>query len=130
MLVFIAWGAMWPFFPMHERGTERNLSDIGHLILGGGSLALFTCFIGFGAFALGRRFQAFSLATMVTVFLAGLATFAYVPRMSAEMSTPWLGVIERVMIYGYLLWIAALAIALMRYDSPRLKGEGRVLVAQ
>lgn len=130
MLAFIAWGAMWPFFPMHERGMERNLSDVGHLILGGGSLTLFTCFIGFGAFALGRRFQAFSLATMVTVFLAGLATFAYVPRMNAELPTPWLGVIERVMIYGYLLWIAALAIALMRYDSPRLKGEGRILVAQ
>ena len=130
MLAFIVWGAMWPFFPMHQRGMERNLSDTGHLVLGGGSLALFTAFIGFGAFGLGRRFQAFSLATMVTVFLAGLATFAYVPRMAAEMPTPWLGVIERVMIYGYLMWIAVLAIALTRYDSPRLEREGRVLVAQ
>lgn len=112
MIAFVAWGAMWPFFPMHARGAERNLSDIGHLVLGGGSLALFTAFIGFGAFALGDRFQAFSLTTMVTVFAAGVATFMYVPRMDAGASTPWLGVIERVMIYGYLLWVATLALAL------------------
>ena len=35
-----------------------------------------------------------------------------VPRMGAGAPTPWLGVIERVMIYGYLRWMATLAGAL------------------
>lgn len=113
MVSFVAWGVMWPFFPMHARGTERNLSDLGHLVLGGGSLLLFTAFIGFGAFALNDRFRAYSLTTMVTVFVAGIATFVYVPLIAAGRATPWLGVIERVMIYGYLLWIAVLAVALI-----------------
>lgn len=130
MIAFIAWGVMWPFFPMHQRGAERNLSDLGHLILGGGSLTLFTAFIGFGAFALRDRFRNYSLTTMVTVFLTGLATFAYVPRMNSGAGTPWLGVVERVMIYGYLLWIAVLAIALMRNGSVGVEGERGVLVAQ
>jgi len=116
MVAFVAWGAMWPFFPMHERGTERNLSDVGHLVLGGGSLLLFTAFIGYGAFAFGDRFRRYSLTTMITVFVAGIATFLYVPRMSAEASTPWLGIVERVMIYGYLLWVATLAIRTARSD--------------
>ena len=130
MIVFIAWGAMWPFFPMHQRGAERNLSDLGHLVLGGGSVSLITAFIVAGAFALGDRFKRFSIATGVTVLLAGLGTFAYVPTMAAGGETPWLGVVERVMIYGYLLWIVVLSIALMRYDSPRLEGKRRILVAQ
>ena len=28
--------------------------------------------------------------------------------------TPWLGVVERVMIYSYLLWIAVFALGLLR----------------
>lgn len=118
MVAFVAWGAMWPFFPMHERGTERNLSDVGHLVLGGGSLLLFTAFIGFGAFAFGDRFRRYSLTTMITVFVAGIVTFLYVPRMSVNASTPWLGIIERVMIYGYLLWVATFAVRLARGDDP------------
>jgi hypothetical protein len=117
MLAFVAWGVMWPFFPMHQRGAERNLSDVGHLVLGGGSLALMTAFIATGAFSLGDRFKRFSVITGIGVLLAGLATFAYVPVMAADRETPFLGVVERVMIYGYLLWIATLAIALMRGDS-------------
>ena len=119
MVAFVAWGAMWPFFPMHQRDAERNLSDVGHLVLGGGSLLMFTAFIGVGAFALGNRFRRYSLATMATVFVAGIATFMYVPRMSVGESTPWLGIVERVMIYGYLLWVAVLGLQLMRDDDQR-----------
>jgi hypothetical protein len=129
MLAFIAWGVMWPFFPMHQRGAERNLSDLGHLILGGGSLSFMTAFIGCGAFALGPHFRTFSLVSAFTILLAGLATFAYVPAMALGLETPWLGIVERVMIYGYLLWIVVLGLALMR-ASPRREREGRVLVAQ
>ena len=117
MLAFVTWGLLWPLFPMHQRGDVRDMRDIGHLVLGGGSLLLFTAFIGFGAFAFGSRFRAFSLATMVTVFLAGVGTFLYVPTMGAGGATPWLGVVERVMIYGYLLWVAVLAVALSKENG-------------
>ena len=48
---------------------------------------------------MGGRFRAYSLATMAIVAVAGIATFLYVP-----------------MIYGYLLLIATLAVALTRAD--------------
>jgi hypothetical protein len=35
-------------------------------------------------------------------------------RMQANLPTPWVGVTERVNVYGYLLWVAVLAIALLR----------------
>ena len=116
MLAFIGWGMLWPFFPMHQRGTETTVSDLGHIILGGGSSVLILGFIGFGAFALGNRFRNWSLATMLVYFLTALGTFSYVNEVVAGDSTPWLGIIERIMIYAYLLWVAVLAVALLLRD--------------
>jgi hypothetical protein len=116
MLAFVAWGLLWPLFPMHQRGTETTTTDLGHLVLGGGSSLLILGFIVSGAFALGGRFRAWSLASAFVYLVTCLATFGYVNRISAGAPTPWLGVIERVMIYSYLAWIAALAVALLRRD--------------
>ena len=113
MLVFVVWNMLWPLFPMHQRDAAKDASDIVHLVVGGGSLLLMLIFIGFGSHALGARFRRFSLATLAAVGLAGIGTFLYVPAMGAGGATPWLGVVERVMIYGYLVWIAALGGALM-----------------
>ena len=92
------------------------MSDLGHIILGGGSSVLILGFIGFGAFALGNRFRNWSLATMLVYFLTALGTFSYVNEVVAGDSTPWLGIIERIMIYAYLLWVAVLAVALLLRD--------------
>jgi hypothetical protein len=123
MLAFIGWGMLWPFFPMHQRGTETTASDLGHLILGGGSNVLILGFIGFGAFALGKRFRNWSLATIAVFFLTAIGTFTYVNEIGAGDPTPWLGIIERVMIYAYLLWVAVLAMALLLRDR---EGGARV----
>lgn len=116
MLAFVGWGMLWPFFPMHQRGAGTTTSDIGHLVLGGGSSLLILGFIVAGAFALGSRFRAWSFAAALVYFATCIGTFSYVSRVDAGAPTPWLGVVERVMIYSYLLWIAVLAVALLRRD--------------
>ena len=116
MLAFIGWGLLWPFFPMHQRGTETTTSDVGHLILGGGSNILILGFIGFAAFALGSWFRTWSLGTMLVFVTAAIGTFSYVNDIGASAPTPWLGVVERIMIYAYLLWVAVLAAALVRRE--------------
>jgi uncharacterized protein DUF998 len=116
MLAFVGWGLLWPFFPMHQRGTETTTTDLGHLVLGGGSSLLILGFIVSGAFALGGRFRVWSIAAALVYFVTCLATFGYVNRVAAGAPTPWLGVIERVMIYSYLAWIAVFAAALLRRD--------------
>lgn len=116
MLAFIAWGMLWPFFPMHARGTEPIASDLGHIVLGAGSNILILGFIGFGAFALGRRFRNWSFAIMLVFFVTAIGTFSYMDEVPAGDPTPWLGIVERIMIYVYLLWVAVLAVALIRRD--------------
>ena len=119
MLAFVAWGMLWPFFPMHERGTETTATDIGHIVIGAGSSVLILGFIGAGAFAFGRRFRAWSLLTAFVYLVTCIGTFLYVPRVDAGAPTPWLGAVERVMIYSYLLWVAVLGGALLRRDQTR-----------
>jgi hypothetical protein len=119
LLAFVIWNLLWPLFPMHQRGTETSFTDLAHLGVGAGSLLLMLSFIGIGSMALGKRFRAFSLATLLAVVVSGVGTFFYVRPMDAGAPTPFLGVVERVMIYAYLLWIAVLAIALFGLPSQR-----------
>jgi hypothetical protein len=131
MLAFIGWGMLWPFFPMHQRGTGTTGSDLGHLILGGGSNVFIVGFIAFGAFGLGERFRNWSLATMLVFLLTAIGTFSYVKEIGSGDPTPWLGIIERIMIYGYLLWVAVLAVALLLRDRdgrPRGSPQQREFV--
>ena len=111
-------GFLWAFFPMHTRGAERTWQDVGHIVLSAGSVLLILAFIGFGAFALGRLFRLYSFVTMLALVVAGGVTFAWAGRIAAGEPTPWLGAVERVNIYGYLIWIGVLAAALMR-GAPR-----------
>jgi hypothetical membrane protein len=121
LLAFVAWGMLWPFFPMHPRGTQTGTADLGHLVLGAGSSLIIIGFIVSGAFALGRQFRAWSLATALLYFVTSIATFGYVSRVAAGAPTPGLGLVERVMIYSYLLWIAVLAASLLRGDRASSK---------
>lgn len=124
MLAFVGWGMLWPFFPMHQRGTETTVSDIAHLVLGGGSNLLILGFIAFGAVALGRRFRTFSFATLLVFFVTAIGTWTYVNDVASGGPTPWLGIVERIMIYSYLLWVAVLASALLLRDrADRVRGS-------
>jgi hypothetical protein len=105
-------GPFWP--PMHLRGTPATLTDTMHIVFTAVTVPLILLAIGAGAASLGRRFRAYSILTLVVVFAAGALTGMQGPRVAANQPTPWIGVLERVNVGGYLLWILVLAIALLR----------------
>ena len=70
--------------------------------------------LGFGAVAFGKRFRRYSIATMAIVFAAGAWTGTYASRLEANLPTPWAGVWERVNTTAFMVWIAVLAIGLLR----------------
>jgi len=107
-------GVLWWFFPMHQRGAEMTWTDVGHIVMSAASVVLILLFMGFGAFALGKHFRAYSVVTLATFLITAAVTFSWAGRIAAGQPTPWLGAVERVMIYAYLIWIAVLAVALMR----------------
>lgn len=118
-------GSMWYFFPMHMRGTEITLTDTMHVIIAGVVSLLILLAIGFGATAFGKRFRLYSIATILVLLVVGILTALDAPRMQANLPTPWVGVTERINLLGYLLWVAVLAIMLLRAQGKlRLENNG------
>jgi hypothetical protein len=83
--------------------------------MGGVSVVLLTAVIAVGAGALGHRFRLFSRVAAAEVLSTGAATFLYAPRMIDQLPTPGVGIIERFALYGFLIWSAVLAGALIRH---------------
>jgi hypothetical protein len=112
------------FAPVHLRGVEAGPTETMHLILTGVGV-LFCMFpaMGFGAAAFGKCFRIYSIGTMLIFLVCGALAGSYNPQVAANLPTPWLGVLERVNIFGYLLWVAALAVALL-HAQPSVGSKG------
>jgi hypothetical protein len=113
------------FFPIHMRGVEGTLSDTMHGLL---TLAGSLCYLvamGFGAAAFGKRFRLYSLGTILTLVTFGVLAGQEIPRLTANLPTPWLGVWERINIFAAMLWIAVLAVALLRRSGALRPHERR-----
>jgi ligand-binding SRPBCC domain-containing protein len=109
-------GAFWP--PMHQRmalaAGGGTLTDTLHLVWALVTGVIFTLAMGFGAAALGKRFRAYSIATMTIVLASGAWAGTYTSRLQANLPTPGMGVWERINIAAFMVWIAVLATALLR----------------
>lgn len=110
------------FFPMHMRGVEGTLTDTMHGLLTLVGNLFFLIAIGFGATVFGKRFGLYSIATMLLIVVGGVLAGLDIPQMEADLPTPWMGLWERMDAYAYVLWMAVLAIALLRAQAGGPKG--------
>lgn len=101
-------------FEMHPRGSGMQGGDTPHIILTGVLVLLTLLAIVFAAFALGKRFRVYSLATLAVLVVFGALTAPFGARLAPGQPTPGFGILERVNIYSSLLWMAVLATALLR----------------
>ena len=62
------------------------------------------------------RFRYYSYATVVRLIVFGVLTSFQIPQMQCNDPTPWMGVKERINIYASMLWVAVLAIGLLRAE--------------
>jgi len=118
-VIGFAAGFVGSFFAMHQRGSGSVAGDSPHIILTAILVLLLLIAMGFGAFALSSRFRMYSLATIAALLAFGAWTAGYAPRIAAGEPTPGMGIVERIDVYSALLWIAVLAIALLRRPSER-----------
>ena len=66
----------------------------------------------------------------VILLAFGVLTGMDGPRVQANLPTPWLGVWERISIAADMLWVAVLAITLLRVkDIPAVTGRHDTLAA-
>jgi hypothetical protein len=124
-------GPLWLPFPMSARGditgSTTALTDVMHLVLGAATVLLTVGMIGFGARALAGWFRVYSLVSLAVVLGCGVVTFVFVPRVAAGQSTLGMGIVERLSIGTWLIWLATLAVVLLRgaRRRPDVDGPGR-----
>jgi hypothetical membrane protein len=123
LFVYALAGLAGRFFPAYPRGAGGFNDSIPHIILTAALVVLMVAALGFAAFALGKRFQIYSLATLGTVIALGIASGVYASRLAAHEPTPGFGIVERVLIYAYLVWAAILGVALIRRHSAPAAGD-------
>jgi hypothetical protein len=121
MIINAVIGVFWP--PMHQREVLAagggTLTDTLHIVFTFITVPLFLLATGFGAATFGKGFRVYSIITIVTVILFGILTGLDSPRMEANLSTPWIGVWERISIGAYMLWVAILAIVLLHKEKMK-----------
>jgi Protein of unknown function (DUF998) len=113
-----------PGAAMRMRGTGSLATDAPHLILTAVIVVCVLLAVGLGAVLLGHRFRIYSYATLATLLGFGAWTGVEGAKLAAGEPTPWLGVVERIHIGAYLLWVAVLAVALLRRRAPELVPVG------
>jgi hypothetical membrane protein len=118
LIAYSAAGFTGPtLFEMHPRGADGVAGDTPHIVLTAVLVVLTLLTIGFGAFALGRRFRPYSFATLLIMMALGALSGPYGARLAAGEPTPGFGIIERILIYSSLLWVIVLAVALLRLPA-------------
>lgn len=109
-------GLAWP--PMHQREVVAagggTLTDVLHIVWSAAWVTFMLAAIGFAAAGLGKRFRAYSFATLALLLAFGLLTALDAPKVSANLPTPLVGVWERIQIGVVIVWDMVLAIALLR----------------
>lgn len=79
----------------------------------------------FGARLLSKRFRYYTYATIITMLAFGLWVATQAGQLGANQPTPWMGLEERVSSYSMMLWIAVLAIALVRAQGVTIPHQLR-----
>ena len=122
--IFIGLGILdltGPLLSMDASQAVSSVTNIIHIIATIVTLISIFLIIGFGSMAGGKWFFGYSAVTFMIVLVFGALTFLELGRIAANLPTPWMGVKERINIYSYMLWMAMLAIVLLR---KRINKEG------
>ena len=119
IIVYSIFNFYWP--PMHQREVIATgggtLTDTLHITWAMITLLLMMLIMGFGASALGKRFRIYTIATWAVFIGFGILTWLESPGIEKNLSTPRIGVWERINIGAFMLWVIVLAIVLRRKEK-------------
>jgi hypothetical protein len=110
---------LWNFFPMHMRGAEMTFTDTMHVTLAGVGALFGVLTVGLGVASFRNWFRFYSIGTILILLVPGILAFLYVPEVGGNQPTPWLGLTERISIYGNTVWQLVLAIVLLLGEIDR-----------
>jgi hypothetical protein len=105
--------------PMHLRGVAGSLTDTMHAVITGVGVLLLLLTVGFGAASYGKQFRFYSIITIIILCFFGTLSGLEGPHLAANLPTPFLGIWERINIFGYMLWVIVLAMLLIKKEMAQ-----------
>ncbi|HWD43848.1 MAG TPA: DUF998 domain-containing protein [Actinomycetota bacterium] len=121
----VAHGAMsylWLLGPMSQREViaagGATSADTLHLVLSAATGLFVAAYVATAAVGFGWVFRLYSVVTIAAALVFGLLS-AQVDKLEAGAPTPYMGLLERIGIGAWLLWMAVVAMVLWRTNrSP------------
>ena len=118
LFAYAAIGFLGPsFFEMNVRGTGESTRDVLHIALTGVLVLFILAAVAVGASIREPWFRLYSFATLLVMVVFGVLTSFTMRGVGTGDPTPWVGIMERVNIGAFLLWVVVLAVSLLR--APR-----------
>jgi hypothetical protein len=129
LLIYGIIGLGWP--PMHRREVLAagggSFTDTMHIIYSAVTVFLMLIAIWFGSKSLDKPFRFYSVVSIGTLIILGTWTAVEAPKLQHNQPTPWLGILERILILIFLVWIVVLAVLLLKAKIEMYnKGEEKV----
>lgn len=118
------------FYPMYPEESVTAFPNVMHQMAIAVTVLVILLSLAIAAIPFGIRFRIFSLG-IILVYL-GLGALPFLGAAQAEVgeSAPWVGLVERIMVYGYMLWVSIFAILLIRRTSSQVKSTTPVPFTQ
>ncbi|MGZ3838186.1 MAG: DUF998 domain-containing protein [Flavisolibacter sp.] len=117
LIIYAISGLLWPFTPMHLRETLAaeggTLTDKLHIAFGILTVLLMILMMAFGAYSLGKGFRWYSLVSLGVLVISGFLTGMEAPNIAKNLSTPLIGLWERINIGIFMTWLILLSVMLL-----------------
>jgi pimeloyl-ACP methyl ester carboxylesterase/hypothetical membrane protein len=101
------------FASMRLRGTEQGLAGTLHLVEGAVAMLMIFTAMGIAASTLGTRFRLYTIGTIILALGFGAWAVSEFAQIEQGLTTPWVGLKERIFWYGYQSWFIVLALTLL-----------------
>ena len=108
---------LWVFAPMSDRDViaagGATPADTMHLVLAAGTGLFVAAYVATFAIGFGWTFRLYSVVTLAAALVFGRLS-AQVEQVEAGDPTPYMGLLERIGMAAWLLWLAVASAALLR----------------
>jgi hypothetical protein len=120
LIVYAIGNWMWPqFFPEDLSKSVSALTNTMHIVLTFVTVITWMLILGFAAAAFKKWFRLYSIGTLLAVIVCGALAGSQGPALAAGEPTPWLGLVERINIYSFMLWVVVFATSLLHAHAEQ-----------
>ena len=120
LIAYAVAGVSGILFPMYPEESATAFPNLMHQVAIAMTVIVILLSLVFAAISLGIRFRIFSFGIILVYLGLGAIPFLGANQVEIGESAPWVGLVERIMVYGYMVWLTVLAILLLKRTNKQI----------